>query len=412
MSDQFRGMRVRLVHALKAGGWIRSPRLEAAFLDVPRHIFLPKVPSEDVYTDRSFPTKHRDGRAISSSSQPAIMAVMLEQLGLQAGQRVLEIGAGTGYNAALMAHLVGNGGKVVTMDIDDDLVDSAREHLADGGFSNVEVIRGDGGFGHSPGAPYDRIILTVGAWDIAPAWVEQLASHGRLVLPLSIRGVQKSVAFEPRDEHLESVSVADCGFMTLRGALASPERLIPLGPSPGPYLSLEDKRLVDADTVFAMLSGPAVRVPTEIEATVQEAFGSLSLWLALEDPDSCFLGIYAEPSVADGSPVPLLAEWPAGNRKQRSTVSLLGKHGLVALARSADDPTDREASAMLSIVSFGDEPDLIRRMQRHLQAWDSAARPKTEALRIRAYPKAVRVPELSAGSLVEKRWTTLLISLL
>jgi protein-L-isoaspartate(D-aspartate) O-methyltransferase len=84
----------------------------------------------DVYTDQAIPTKHADGRPISSSSQPAIMAIMLEQLALQPGQRVLEIGAGTGYNAALIAEIVGKDGRVVAIDIDQDLALAARQHLA------------------------------------------------------------------------------------------------------------------------------------------------------------------------------------------------------------------------------------------------------------------------------------------
>jgi protein-L-isoaspartate(D-aspartate) O-methyltransferase len=88
---------------------------------------------------------------------------------LAPGQRVLEIGAGTGYNAALMAHIVGGSGEVVTVDIERDLVDAARDHLEAAGFGRVRVVLGDGGDGHPGGAPYDRIILTVGAWDVAPA---------------------------------------------------------------------------------------------------------------------------------------------------------------------------------------------------------------------------------------------------
>ena len=184
MSDRSRVLRERLVETLKAAGAIRSGEVEAAFLTVPRHPFLLDVPIDDVYTDRAFPTKYRDNRPISSSSQPAIMAIMLEQLGLMPGHHVLEIGAGTGYNAALISEIVGHTGQVVTMDIDEDLVASARQHLSDTDFGRVEVICGDGGFGHAAGAPYDRIILTVGAWDIAPSWIQQLADRGRLVLPL------------------------------------------------------------------------------------------------------------------------------------------------------------------------------------------------------------------------------------
>src|SRR5574339_136221 len=119
-----------LADELKSRGWIQTPDVEGAFRAVLRHYFLPGRPLEEVYSDHVIPTKQDpEGQWISSSSQPAIMAIMLEQLGLEPGHRVLEIGAGTGYNAALMAHIVGETGQVVTVDIDDDLVESAREHL-------------------------------------------------------------------------------------------------------------------------------------------------------------------------------------------------------------------------------------------------------------------------------------------
>src|SRR5438132_1369508 len=118
-----------LVDALVRRRAITDSRVEAAFRAVPRHLFLPRVPLEEVYRDQAIPTKTIDGEAVSSSSQPEIMATMLEQLGLEPGLRVLEIGAGTGYNAALMAHVVGETGTLTSMDIDDDIVDGARAHL-------------------------------------------------------------------------------------------------------------------------------------------------------------------------------------------------------------------------------------------------------------------------------------------
>src|SRR5438445_2890424 len=132
-----------LVDQLRQAGCIRSTHVEAAFRAVPRHPFLPGVPLDLVYRDEAIPIKELDGATVSSSSQPAIMAVMLEQLEIQPGHRVLEIGAGTGYNAALMAHIVGDTGQVVTVDLDDDLVVSAREHLEAAGFSHVQVVCGD-----------------------------------------------------------------------------------------------------------------------------------------------------------------------------------------------------------------------------------------------------------------------------
>jgi protein-L-isoaspartate(D-aspartate) O-methyltransferase len=296
------------------------------------------------------------------------------------------------------------------VEIDEDLAAAARQRLADTGFGSIEVVAADGGFGYPARSPYDRIILTVGAWDIVPAWVEQLANNGRLVPPLSLRRVQKSVAFERRDHHLESVSVADCGFMRLRGAFAGPERIIHLGPAPGPYLSLDSDRVIDADGLIDALKGPTVVEPSGIEARLREVFGSLSLWLALADADSCSLGIYAEPSVVDRSPVPLLLEESSAYIKERSTLALLGKRGLVGLSRPAGGAADREASVALSVVSFGQELDLARRMRDHLAAWSAAGRPRTETLHIDAYPKADADLNLPGGSRVEKRWTTLVIS--
>src|SRR5947209_6454431 len=152
-----------LVDKLKRDGTILTSTVEAAFRAVPRHLFLPEVEPSEVYRDQAIATKSLNGMSFSSSSQPAIMAVMLELLELKPGQRVLEIGAGTGYNAALLAHIVGEKGQVVTVDIDEDIVESAREHLVAAGFVRVQVVCGDGGLGYPAAAPYDRIILYVTA---------------------------------------------------------------------------------------------------------------------------------------------------------------------------------------------------------------------------------------------------------
>ena len=225
-----------LVDQLTKNGSITTSAVEAAFRAVSRHLFLPHVPPEHVYQDQAIPTKYDEGRAISSSSQPTIMAIMLEQLALAPGHRVLEIGAGTGYNAALMAHIVGDTGHVVTIDVDEDLVTQARDHLTTAGFSHVTVVQGDGAFGYPHSAPYERIILTVGAWDIAPAWGEQLAPQGRIVLPLTLLpSLMLSVALERVDHGFQSVSAKPCGFMPLRGAYAHPRTWEWAQPSVGVY---------------------------------------------------------------------------------------------------------------------------------------------------------------------------------
>src|SRR2546430_16537819 len=180
-----------LIDALVSRGAIKDSRVETAFRAIPRHLFLPRLPLEEVYRDQAIPTKIVDGEAVSSASRAELMATMLERLGLEPGLRVLEIGAGTGYNAALMAHVVGETGMVTTMDVDADLVDGARAHLAAAGLDRIRVVLGDGGLGYPDGAPYDRILLTVGAWDIAPAWWAQLRPCGGPALSLAGRGSPK-----------------------------------------------------------------------------------------------------------------------------------------------------------------------------------------------------------------------------
>lgn len=219
-----------LVDELKRRGHIRTVSVEAAFGAVSRHLFIPEVTLERAYRDEVVPIEVLPGGEVASSaSQPAIVAQMLEQLSIVPGDRVLEVGAATGYNAALMAHLVGEEGHVVTVEIDGSLARRARESLAAAGYEHVEVVHGDGGLGHPAGAPYDRIILTTGAPDIAPAWRKQLAPEGRLVLPLELwSGLQVCVAFEPAEdylgrEHLVSVAAAWCGFLRMGGEFAAPE---------------------------------------------------------------------------------------------------------------------------------------------------------------------------------------------
>ena len=157
-------MRARLVGRLVAGGRISTPAVEGAFRTVPRHVFLPGLPAERAYADEAVPIKWQDGVAISSVSQPSMMAIMLEQLDLRPAQRVLEIGAGSGYNAALIARIVGPSGLVVSIDIDQDLVDSAAAHLTAAGVDGVQLACADGAGGFPAAAPYDpRIVLTVGS---------------------------------------------------------------------------------------------------------------------------------------------------------------------------------------------------------------------------------------------------------
>jgi protein-L-isoaspartate(D-aspartate) O-methyltransferase len=214
-----------LIEQLTRDGLLAHPAIAEAFAATPRHHFLPNHPLEVIYADRAVAVKRDGDEWLSSSSQPAMMAIMLAQLDLAPGQRVLEVGAGTGYNAALIDQIVGPGGQVVSIDLDEDLVTAARRHLLASGHPAVEVRQGDGALGAPDAAPFERIIVTVGVWDLLPAWRAQLAPGGRIVAPISLLpGLTLSLALEQRGDQWEAVSARPCGFLLMRGAEAHPAR--------------------------------------------------------------------------------------------------------------------------------------------------------------------------------------------
>jgi protein-L-isoaspartate(D-aspartate) O-methyltransferase len=195
--------RVRqLVHELTSAGVLTDPAWIEAFTTTPRHVFLPAFTDKSrvltaadgeewlaaVYSDRGLLTATANTpddqpRPASSSSAPSVMAVMLDRLDLRPGHTVLEIGTGTGYNAALLAHRLGDD-RVTSVDIDPKLVDTARRQLLALGM-HPRLLTGDGAHGVAENAPYDRIIATCAITHIPSAWIRQLAPGGRLVAPLT-----------------------------------------------------------------------------------------------------------------------------------------------------------------------------------------------------------------------------------
>ena len=277
--------RARMVADLRSHGRALSKPVQDAFARVPRHLFLPEIGEADAYRDEAFVLKcGPDGVPVSSSSQPAMMAIMLEQLDLRPGHRVLEIGTGSGYNAALMSSITGPEGKVTTVDIDTELVERARASLGAAGFPAVTVLCADGGYGDPDGAPYDRIIVTAGAWDIAPAWLEQLTAEGRLVLPLSLCGVELSVALGRGDGNWRSGSACRCGFVAMLGAFARPQLALRLAGQDIVLIQVSEDGDVDAGAVRAALAGPYVEVETGLRVSDQAELADLDMWLTLTEP--------------------------------------------------------------------------------------------------------------------------------
>lgn len=281
-------LRSQLIDHLVEQGCVRTPRVEEAMRTVPRHLFVPHAPLEKAYGNAPVNTKlDESGASISCASQPGIVAMMLEQLDVEPGQKILELGAGTGFNAGLLGYLVGETGHITTIDVDQDIVDGARGGLAAADIHNVEVILGDGAVGHAPNAPYDRIEATVGAHAVPHAWLDQLAPGGRLLTPLRLRGsVSRSIAFENQGGAWRSVGSQMNTFMPLRQGIADDPRLfVPLDPDNTVTLVTNGDQKVDADALSDIFRQPRTEVWTDVTLRGPESAEYLELWLACAMPN-------------------------------------------------------------------------------------------------------------------------------
>lgn len=274
-------LRTALADHIRGRGTFRTAAVEAAFRTVPRHLFLPGVDPRTAYAPKPVVTKRADdGTATSSASSPNLVAEMLEQLAVRPGDRVLEIGAATGINAALLAELVGPTGRVVTVELDSDLAAGARQGLTAAGYEQVEVICGDGAVGHAAGAPYDGIIVTAGAWDIAQAWWEQLAVGGRVVVPLRLHGsgLTRAIAFDLREPgNMISTSAVVCGFVPLRGVAEHAETFVRLAEDVVLHVDAIDEP--DVTALSGALTCPAHTQWTGVQVRDDQPVEHLDLWL-------------------------------------------------------------------------------------------------------------------------------------
>lgn len=399
MEARAKALRDGLVDELVRRGDIKQRRVEAAFREIPRHVFVPGASLAEAYENRSIPVKTVEQELLISSSQPSIMALMLEQLALDDGHNVLEIGAGSGYNAALIARLVGNTGHVVTIDIDVDSTECARQALSSLQITNVEVITADGGFGFPSSAPYDRIIVTASAADIPPAWWEQLSDGGLLVVPLSLYGAKKLVTFQnDGGRRLRSIAVSDCAFIGLRGAFEdSVERPLRSERLRGVRLGVRDDSL-GTERAFTHLGGPSESGPVAIQVSSEELMDGVFLWLALSEPSRLAKlhvegapGDFAWPSV-----------WDDPTHGSQFSFGLIDAEGAALLDSDRDGhAVDERTPRALSIRCFGSAQALSARLDKHILDWVSRGRPSATSIEITAVPLAARETVRGHGQLVQ-----------
>jgi protein-L-isoaspartate(D-aspartate) O-methyltransferase len=207
-SDSYGGYRTRLVETLQQKG-IRNLAVLKAIGTVPRHLFVPESVRHRAYEDVALPIG--GGQTIS---QPWVQARYLELAALTGRERVLEVGAGSGYQTALLAQLAD---AVFAVERIPALAAGARAALESAGLRNVTVLVGDGTLGWRPFAPYDAILVAAASPEIPAPLVEQLAPEGRLVIPLGDRDTQVLTVARRAGDLLQTTTVADVRFVPLLG---------------------------------------------------------------------------------------------------------------------------------------------------------------------------------------------------
>jgi protein-L-isoaspartate(D-aspartate) O-methyltransferase len=369
----------------------------AALRTVPRHLFTPGVPLarayEDIYTSVITKTNEH-GVSLSSVSAPWIIAGMLAQLDVRAGQSVLEIGSG-GYQAALLRELTGPHGSVTTVDIDPDVVGRARACLDRAGYGDVRTRCADGESGAPGYGPFDRIIVAVQAWDIPPAWTEQLAPDGRLVTPLLTRGVSRSWALDREEGHLVSRGSAPAGFVPMQGAGRHRRRWSTPVDEAGVSLWGDEPADLNHAALAGVLASERSEAWTGVTCQRGEPITGPDLWL-ITDPDQCWLK--ASQHAVDQDLV--AASW-------KVNVPALANGGSLAYRARMRPVGDKPA--VFEFGAYGHGAELAERLAGQIRVWDRDHRHGPGPV-LTVHPAATPVGDLPPGHVFRKRHTTIVLS--
>lgn len=207
----YKERRKKLVENLKLEGRINSKEVEKAFLEIPREKFVPESYEEYAYLDQ--PLEIGNGQTISA---PHMIAIMVEALEIKKGQKILEIGAGSGYHAAIVSKLVGPKGHVYSIERFKDLAENAKRNLKKTNITNVTIEIGDGSEGLPKHAPYDSIYLTCAAPDVPPPLLGQLKDEGKLLIPIGQIICTLELIQKEKDEVITK-DLGGCMFVPLVG---------------------------------------------------------------------------------------------------------------------------------------------------------------------------------------------------
>lgn len=207
----FKEKRKILVNNLIKKGYLKTDKVKKAFLETPREYFVDKKYENQAYFDT--PLQIGNSQTISA---PHMVAIMCEELDINEGQNILEIGTGSGYHAAVISKLVGKNGHIFSVERFENLAEKARNNLKKARIENVTVIVGDGSEGFLEKSPYDRIYLTCAAPDIPRPLVEQLKDPGKLLIPVG-KMFCNLILLEKKNGKTKEKDLGGCAFVPLVG---------------------------------------------------------------------------------------------------------------------------------------------------------------------------------------------------
>ncbi|MYU02158.1 MULTISPECIES: methyltransferase, FxLD system [unclassified Streptomyces] len=352
-------VRNQLVQEIKSKVPLTRP-VEQALRTVHREIHLPGVGLKEAYLDQAVSIKENPGGPLplSLASVPSTVAMMLVQLDARDGDHILEIGAGTGYNAALLAELVGLDGSVTTIDIDPGVTLHARDALNKAGYESVTVMERDGLQGVPERGPFTKMIATCGFWDIPTALRAQLEEGGRLVVPLRWRGQTRSVSLTRHGDTLVSEGMELCGFVPIIGQ--DGERATSL---PGDTIRLhhdQDLEGIDAKRLGHAVATPATEVWSHTRIGRQESFDGIWLRATAFEDAACRIEVTAA-ALKHGVRRPAIPG---------RSVALVNGDSIAYLILTIDEHETEARQVLLGAAGYGpDGETLAKRLIAHITAW-------------------------------------------
>ncbi|MEU6310654.1 methyltransferase, FxLD system [Streptomyces sp. NPDC047014] len=406
-------LREQLVRDLTEAGWTDTPELRRAFQAVPRHAFLPEQPLDRAYANEAVATVFDEGtgQSTSSVSQPEMQALMLRQAGLRPGAHVLEIGGG-GYNASLIAELVGPAGSVVCVEIDPYVQVRTRRFLAETGYADrVRLVLGDGAHGAPehliPANGFDAVLVTVAANDVPRSWTGRLAEGGHLVVPLRIGGFTRLVGLRKEGSALVSTHISPCGFVSMQGAGRWDDTPVPIGDT-GYGIRWEDTPPAPLDGLARAVAGGGSELWTGVTVRGGESFEDLQLWLATSLNGFCRM----EGDPDRRGPVRL------PKRSGAAAVVLGGALACLMTERREHDEATGASTWEFGVQSFGRDgggdgdgrgKDAADALAAAVRTWDRDLRDRSRP-RLTVLPAGTPDSALPAGDVVEKAGCRVVVS--